>query len=84
MFSIYSPSIKPLLFNYQAQMETNYSSYLEPIDPIKQDQLKVLIWTSYFGKRWLDFRQEVLCPKSNCVLSDNRKDSNIFDAIVFH
>ena len=74
---------------YPAKFETGNLSKSDKIeqDQIEKDKsLKVLVWywnsKGPFGKPWLIKDEEIFCPKTNCVLSTNRKDLNISDAII--
>ena len=80
-------SNKTLIFDiHPVQLETCISSKIDSIeqDQIKDKSLKVMVWNREepFDNPWLIKDEEILCPKTNCVLSTNRKDLNISDAII--
>ena len=48
--------------------------------------MRILIWTNYFNfhKTWFADQRTRYCPKSNCIITDDRNSLRSSDAIVFH
>ena len=88
---------KPINNNYPVDYEINRTLINRSIangdqlsKKIQKDSLKIdkvvriLLWTTYYHRKWLGTQKKTFCPKSNCVLFDDRKYLNSSDAILFH
>ena len=48
-------------------------------------QYRVLLWTNWYQFKWMSIlKKHPNCPLTNCLFSDDRKDIQSYDAIVFH